>query len=494
MSSVTIIGGGVGGLFTGAILAKEGWKVTVLEKNATVGGGLQSFRRFGEVFDTGMHIVGGMNPGGNIYRLCQYLGIAGKAAVRQLDASCTDRIWFAEDGACYEIASGREGFVNSLARYFPTQRDALRQYVQALERLAGEVDLFNLRPSASLFPAHSDEFFMPADAFIAKYLSDRRLRSVVAYMNPFYGGRPGVTPAYVHAIISWLYIMGASRFEGGSGSFANLLADVITSCGGVVSKGDAVSEILMEGKEISEVATASGKHYKSDYYISAIHPCTLLELLPPTAFTKAYRDRINGLPNAYSAFLLYLKLKDGTFPYIDSSEYYMTRYDDVWNFSREDKPWPMGFLFMTPPEVNQGPCSKKVLVTAPMLYSSVAKWEDTTTGRRGPQYESFKQDCAASLMAMIEKIHPGISDLVEGVNTSTPLTIRDYYGVKEGSICGFSKDCNNILQSQLPVVTKIFNLLLTGQNNNLHGFCGTALTAISTAEALTGHNSIVTKL
>lgn len=35
---VVIIGGGLGGLFTGAILSKEGLHVTVLEKNATIGG------------------------------------------------------------------------------------------------------------------------------------------------------------------------------------------------------------------------------------------------------------------------------------------------------------------------------------------------------------------------------------------------------------------------------------------------------------------------
>ena len=39
MKTAIIIGGGLGGLFTGAILAKEGLRVTVLEKNATAGGG-----------------------------------------------------------------------------------------------------------------------------------------------------------------------------------------------------------------------------------------------------------------------------------------------------------------------------------------------------------------------------------------------------------------------------------------------------------------------
>ena len=40
---VVIIGGGLGGLFTGAILSKEGFCVTILEKNAMIGGGLQTF-------------------------------------------------------------------------------------------------------------------------------------------------------------------------------------------------------------------------------------------------------------------------------------------------------------------------------------------------------------------------------------------------------------------------------------------------------------------
>lgn len=66
--------------------------------------------------------------------------------------------------------------------------------------------------------------------------------------------------------------------------------------------------------------------------------------------------------------------------------------------------------------------------------------------------------------------------------------------VKEGALCGYSKDYKNMALSQLPVVTKISNLLLTGQNNNLHGFCGVPLTAISTAEAILGRNYVLNKL
>lgn len=501
--SAVIIGGGLGGLFTGAFLAKEGFRVVVLEKNATIGGGLQTFSRFGEAFDTGMHVIGGMQPGGNIRRICQYLGVLDRMKIRDVDAHCTDRLYFAEDHTYYTIAQGREGFVASLARQFPDDEENLRRYVDAIYALTEEVPLFYLRPSAPGLFAHSDEFMMAANDFIARYISDRRLRSVIAYMNPLYGGRHDQTPAYVHAIINVLYINGASRFVGGSSQFADVLADVITQHGGTIAAGDGVEWIEVADRHVEWVRTRKGNRYQADYYISDIHPCTLLRLMDEKALPKSYRMRLDMIPNAYSAFSLYIKLKEHAFPYINHSEYYMTRYDDVWNFGEavtglpedgEEKRWPMGFLMMTPPEDRQGAFSRKVLITAPMLFDEVRRWEHTTVGRRGADYEAWKRERCNELLEKIEEIHPGFADCIEAVNTSSPLTIRDFYGVKEGSICGFSKDCRNIALSQLPVVTKIDNLLLTGQNNNLHGFCGVPLTAINTCEAILGQNYIINKI
>ena len=494
--SVVIIGGGLGGLFAGAILAKEGLTVTVLEKNTTIGGGLQTFKRFGEVFDTGMHILGGMQEGGNVRKICEYLGIFDKMRLKSVDDDCTDRLYFAEDQSSYRIAKGREGFVDALAERFPEERENLQRYVDEMFRMTDHVDLFNLRPSSGQMGllVSSDKYLLSANDFIAKYVNDRRLRSILAYMNPLYGGVRDKTPAYVHAIISTLYIKGASRFVDGSSHLADLLAKVITDNGGTVVTSDGVAWIEVKDREVQFVRTRSGKEHRADYYISAIHPCTMFTLMDEKALPKAYTSRLNSIPNTHSAFSLYIKMKEDSFPYINHSEYYMTRYDDVWDFSRADKAWPMGFLFMTPPDENQGRFSRKVLVTAPMPYSLTAKWEDTTVGHRGADYKAWKQEKAQALLAMIEDIHPGFADCIDQMEISTPLTIRDYYGVKEGSICGFSKDCTNIALSQVPVVTKIRNLLLTGQNNNLHGICGVPLTAINTCEAILGANYVINRI
>ena len=172
----------------------------------------------------------------------------------------------------------------------------------------------------------------------------------------------------------------------------------------------------------------------------------------------------------------------------------MTKYDDIWKFGRTDTQWPLGFLFMTPPERNQGKYANKAIITAPMSFEEVREWEATSWGHRTKGYEVWKERKADELFHLVEEIHPGFRDCVIGVNTASPLTIRDFYAAKEGTLCGFSKDYSNIVASQVPVVTKIDNLLLTGQNNNLHGFCGVPLTAINTCEAILGINYIINKI
>lgn len=146
-----IIGGGLGGLFTGAILAKEGLHVTVLEKNATAGGGLQTFRRFSEEFDTGMHVIGGMQPGGNIRRICQYLGIMDKVELMNVDDECTDSLYFAEDKMTYRIQRVRKGLLNPWQLTFLRKRhiwkNILRRFL--LLRMLLICSIFDQLPTCS---------------------------------------------------------------------------------------------------------------------------------------------------------------------------------------------------------------------------------------------------------------------------------------------------------------------------------------------------------
>lgn len=493
--TVLMIGGGLGGLFTGALLAKEGYQVTVLEKNHVIGGGLQTFMYKGVRFETGMHIMGGFFQGGALQRICSYLGIMDQLSIRDVDDDCMDSITYLSDQKTYRIAKGREGFIDSLSREFPSQHDHLVDYVDALYRLANEVDLFYLRRGRVDIFTHSLQFMMPADELIATYITDPKLQDVLAYMNPMYGGVAHHTPAYIHALINVLYIDGACRFNGGSQQLADGLASVILAHGGAVMSDEEVTHIQVTDRQITAVATNNGKVYAADHYISAIHPCTLLKLMDDNAFPKAYRNRLEEIPNTYSAFTVYIIFKEHAFPFLNRTCYYQDDYGLVWHHGDYDeKTWPRGFMYMTPSEKEQGKYARKMLINCIMDFDVVRQWEKTTVGHRGQDYLDWKQRHLQKVLDRMEMLYPSFRSSIQEVFASSPLTIRDYYHVKEGSLFGFRKDCQDIALSQVPLYTKVRNLLLTGQNINLHGICGVPLTSINTVEALIGENQLIDKL
>lgn len=490
-----IIGGGLGGLFTGAFLSKEGVEVTVLEKNNVIGGGLQCFKRNETCFETGMHILGGFHPGGNLYRICAYLGILDKLEIRHTDADAMDAILYGEDGSCYVLPTGKDAFTRYLQQQFPADSEGIKRYMDAMYALSYEVDVFYLRSSEMSLFSHSDDFFMPADEFIAQYVSDRRLRDLLAYMSPMYGGIAGHTPAYVHALINVLYINGSSQFVDGSQQLADRLAEVIESCGGHVIAGDAVESVKVVDRVVEFVMTKSKKQYVGDWYISDVHPATLFALTGDGAFPRIYVNRIKEIPNSYSAFSVYIKFKPESYPYVNHPCYFQENYETVWNLGEytEDS-FPQGFMFITPPTHNQGPWANRMIINCVMPFDAVRQWEHTTIGHRGNDYVEWKERLTNKVIAKMDMLKPGFRDAIDVSFASSPLTIRDYYGVKEGSLYGHRCDCKNMLQSQMPIATKVRNLLLTGQNVNLHGICGVPLTAIETAEAIVGRGVILDKI
>ena len=81
-------------------------------------------------------------------------------------------------------------------------------------------------------------------------------------------------------------MQGASRFAGGSDKFTDLLTSVIESAGGEVHTNEGVEWVEINNRHVDYVRTKKGNTYQADYYISAIHPCSLLRLMHEIASQK----------------------------------------------------------------------------------------------------------------------------------------------------------------------------------------------------------------
>ena len=493
--TIAIIGGGIGGLFCGAFLSKEGYRVEIFEQHSRPGGGLHEFKREGVSFETGMHVVGAFSPGAVLHRICSYLGIMDKIPILPEDEDCFELFHLASDQKKYRMPRGAGAFIEALAQEFPREREAVTQYVRAMYRICDEVKLYNLEKAGASFHEYSGKFMTSVGDFINSFTTDPRLRSVLAFSNPLYAGSRYQTPAYVHALIGKLYIEGAARLVGGSQQMADALVESIRRQGGEVYLRRAVTRLEISGKEVDYLLTADGERRRADWYISSIHPSSLFSLLDTSKVQRSWRERIDSIPNTYSVFTLYIIFKPGAFPFFNYTYYYQDDYADTWEHDAyTEASWPRGLMFVTPPVSMRDVYAEKMIVNCIMNYETVKAWEHTLTGKRGEAYEAFKKRCERRVVDKLQEIFPGVRSCIQSLYSATPLTIRDYYNQKEGALYGVKKDCRYIERSHIPVRTKLKNLLMTGQNVKLHGILGVPLTAIVTCSELVGMDYLLDKI
>jgi all-trans-retinol 13,14-reductase len=474
------------------MLSKNGYRVSVLEKNAQLGGCLQTFARGGVKFETGMHYIGSMEEGQNLHTFFKYLSLLPDVKLHSLDKMAYDIISIA--GKRFAFANGRENFVELLAQHFPAERQSLQSYCSTIENVANDSPLYSLRYSDSLTILNPDYIKQSASGFIDSVTSNPLLRQVLAGNLPLYAGIKDKTPLYIHALIRNFYGRSACRIVGGSDAIATSLVRSIRAMGGLVMTSAQVAKINCDEAKAKSVTLKNGEEIAGDYFISNVHPLRMVEMLNTRLIRRSYRDRILGLKNTVSNFTVYIRFKKNTVPYLNTNFYHYSC-NDVWeceNYTQAD--WPKGYLYMhLCSSANQQYADGAILI-AYMTFNEVLSWKGTRMGNRGEEYEEFKRQKAERLLNELEKQMPGTQKNVEQYYTSTPLTYLDYIGTEGGSMYGVLRDCTDPMQTVISQRTKIPNLFQTGQNINSHGILGVIIGAIITSSEFLGMGAIMEQI
>jgi all-trans-retinol 13,14-reductase len=494
---VVIVGSGLGGLACGTILAKEGYKVCVIEKNKQIGGNLQTFVREGVVFDSGVHYVGGLDKGQNLYQLFRYLGIMDKLKLRKLDEDVFDAILFEGDPVVYKYAQGYENFIRVLAEQFPEEEAALRIYCDKIKDVCSRFPLYNLRKGDYFDKIEALE--IDTKTFIESITSNKKLQNVLAGTSLLYAGEPDKTPLYVHALVLNSYIESSWRFVDGGSQIARYLSRQIVGSGGRIINYTEITKFIEEGDQISYVESSTGEKFYGNLFISNLHPAKTLEMTNSDRIKKAFRTRINRLENSISVFYVNVVLKPKTMKYVNHNYYYFA-VEDTWSvLDYKLENWPMGFAFYYSASSEDTEYCDGVTVMTYMRFDEVAKWKDTfntvaNESERGAEYEEFKKVKSEMLFDMVEAKFPGFKDSIQSYYTATPLTVRDYIGTDDGSLYGITKDYREPMRTFISPRTKIANLYLTGQNLNLHGVLGVTVNAVMTCSQILGIDYILEKI
>ena len=494
MYDIAIVGSGLGGLLCGYLLSKEGYNVCIIEKHHQLGGCLQTFKRDGCTFDTGMHYVGSLDEGQILWRFFRYFDLLGKVKIKKLDEDVFDLIHIA--GKEYKYAQGYENYVSTLLQSFPAEKKGLESYINKFKEIRTAIDNF-IGNSSDVENMPTMKYFeQNAMDFIRSVTSDQKLQMVLAATNPLYFGKSATTPLYVHAVINNSLIESSWRFVNGGGQIAESLADSIKSMGGtVLSKSEVVAfNMDKDDVRVESVELANGEKIFSKSFISNLHPVNTLKMLNTKQIRKAYVNRINDIEQTMSVFTLYIVLKEKSFKYINHN-YYHFESENVWGADVYDNiNWPGGYMLYTPVDSNSGEYANSLNVMTYMKYEELKEWENTSVEKRGQSYLDFKNIKAEQLLDLIEKRFPGLRSKIKKYYTSTPLTYRDYTGTVNGSVYGNIRDCNNPMKTMISPKTRIPNLFFTGQNINLHGVLGVSMGSLITCAHFVGMKYIYDKV
>lgn len=491
---ILVIGSGLGGLVSALILAKEGLKVCVLEKNNQYGGNLQTFSRDKLIFDTGVHYLGGLSKGQNLNRFFSYLEIMNDLELQKMDEDGFDRISFGEDNIEYPHAQGYENFVEQLTRYFPDEKENLENYCEEIQYVCSQFPRYNV-----VGKDHYNEEILHLNTkrFIESVTQNKTLQSVLLGSNFLYAGDSENVPFYVHALTVNSYIQSAYKCVKGGSQISKLLIRKLREYGAEVHKHSEVSEFIFnENNSLASVTTTSGKEYFAKQFISNIEIRATIKLIGEERLKKSFLNRVLSWQPVSSCFSVYLVLKPHSFPNFNYNIYHYSSEEQVWDaFRYKKETWPDTYMLSSTQSKQYPDFAESLTAISYMDFDEVKQWENTfntvaNEHERGELYEKFKLEKTEKMMDALEKRIPNLRHAIKRIYTSSPLSYRDYIGGFEGNMYGYMKNSDNPLKTMMSPRTKIDNLFLTGQSVNMHGILGVTIGAFNTCAEIMGKETI----
>lgn len=290
-----VIGSGFGGLAAAVRLGARGYRVTVLEKRAVLGGRAAVYRQDGFTFDAGPTIV--TAP----FLFEELWALAGKRLADDVDLRPVTPFYEIrfESGEVFHYTGDAEAMRAEVARFSPGDVAGYERFMAASEQIfrigfeeLGDVPFSSWRDMAAIVPAmvklrsHRSVY-----GYVSSFMKDERLRTIFSFHPLLIGGNP-FSATSIYCLICFLERRWGVHFAmGGTGRLVTGLAGLIEGQGGALRTRAAVDEIILEKGRATGVRLADGETIAADIVVSNADSATTYRELLPRAARKRWTDK-----------------------------------------------------------------------------------------------------------------------------------------------------------------------------------------------------------
>jgi prolycopene isomerase len=320
---VVVVGAGVGGLTTAALLARRGLDVQLLERRPTPGGCCTSLPADGHHFDVASSLFYGFGPHGfNANRrvldeLAQPLDVLPKDPGFQLVL----------EGHSIPVHHSQAAYLDALCAAFPSCAPGLRRFYERLTALYADVLRVGFLPVADQSLVQLALLSFDNPSLVTRYLPLLR-HTVWSFLQPLL---QGAAPADVRRLRALLdvdlafstcavadeaplllavpilidrHVGGVFYPRGGAQALSDTLAAALERHGGRLRRRTEVRRILVERGRAVGVRLADGETVHATHVVSNTGVWnTFQSLLDPATVPAGARRRVERLTPSFSAFV-----------------------------------------------------------------------------------------------------------------------------------------------------------------------------------------------
>lgn len=469
-----VVGAGLGGLSTAALLAAHGRRVLVLEQHPVVGGSSQVVRRRSEAgehaFDVGVHHVGECHPGGRMRRLLETLGVDDRIEWQQLDPDSSSTVTL--PGLQVQLPIGWDAYEQRLVETFPAEAEGLRRCVGVLRAVATEArgpsqtgalgvvrrlagDRTALRWGTRPLAALLDACGLGLDA-----------RAVVTAQGGDYAAPPSRATIGVHAaLLDHHLVSGAWAPRGGGQVIADRLREVVEAQGGEVRTGVRVDRILMEADRAVGVTMIDGEELRADAVVSNSDPKrTYLGLVGREHLSSRLLRRAEEMVPALPYFTVHLAVDHGLSGRLPRGTQWIHPHADVERCY--EAAYAGRVAGHVPVRMRAGHATLELVTVAPPPSSAWGlRAGGPAAGERysdEPAYLAAKERLLEAVLETAERVVPDLRQHLVHREAATPVTQERHTLAWSGTALGLEVTRNQVGRHRLGAATPLPGLFLTG--------------------------------